>query len=65
MFDLLLRNGRIVDGTGQTWYRASLGITKDIVTIIKGETSQVEAAKVIDVSDSVICPGFILSLIHI
>ena len=59
MFDLLLRNGRIVDGTGQTWYRASLGITKDIVTIIKGETSQVEAARVIDVSDSVICPGFI------
>ena len=59
MFDLLLRNGRIVDGTGQTWYRASLGITGDIITIIKGETSQAEAARVIDVADSVICPGFI------
>ena len=64
MFDFLLRNGRIVDGTGQTWYRASLGITKDIVTIIKGETSQVEAARVIDVSDSVICPGFIAMHSH-
>ena len=59
MFDLLLRNGRIVDGTGQTWFRASLGITGDTVTIIKGDTSRVEAGRVLDVTDSVVCPGFI------
>ena len=59
MFDLLLKNGRIVDGTGQTWFRASLGITEDIVTVLKGDTSQVEVGRVIDVEGSVICPGFI------
>ena len=59
MFDLLLKNGRIVDGTGQTWFRASLGVTGDIVTVLKGDTSQVQAGRVIDVAGSVVCPGFI------
>ncbi|MDA0264945.1 MAG: D-aminoacylase [Chloroflexi bacterium] len=59
MFDLLLRNGRIVDGTGQTWFRASLGITGEAVTVVRGDTSQVQAGRVIDVDGSVICPGFI------
>ena len=59
MFDLLLRNGRIVDGTGQTWFRASLGITGDTLTVVRGDTSQVQAGRVIDVAGSVVCPGFI------
>ena len=59
MVDLLLRNGRIIDGTGQTWYRGSVGITGDSVAIVRGDSSQVEAGRVIDVAGSVICPGFI------
>ncbi len=59
MFDILLLNGRIIDGTGQTWYRASLGITGDTVTVIRGDASQVQAGRVLDAGDSVICPGFI------
>ncbi len=59
MFDLLPRNGRIVDGTGQTWFRASLGITGDTVTVLKGDTSQVQAGRIIDVAGSIVCPGFI------
>ena len=43
MFDLLLKNGRIIDGTGQTWFRASLGITDDYVTVVHGDTSQLPA----------------------
>ena len=61
MFDLLIRNGRIIDGTGQTWFRASLGITDDYVTVIHGDTSQLTAGRVIDAAGSMIC----LSLIHI
>jgi hypothetical protein len=26
-FDVLIRNGRILDGTGNPWYRADIGIT--------------------------------------
>ena len=59
MFDLLIRNGRIVDGTGQTWFRASLGIMGDVVTVLKGDTSGILAGRIIDVEGSMICPGFI------
>jgi len=59
MFDLLIKNGRIVDGTGQTWFRAGVAVSGDAVQIIRGDTSAVEAAQVIDAGGSVVCPGFI------
>ena len=59
MFDLFLRNGRIIDGTGQTWYRGGVGITGDSVTIVRSGDDAVEAGHTIDVGGSVICPGFI------
>ena len=33
-FDVLITNGRIVDGTGAPWYRADVGITGDRITAI-------------------------------
>ena len=59
MPDLLIKNGRVVDGTGQTWFRAGIGVTGDEVTIIRGDTSSVQADRVIDASGYVVCPGFI------
>ena len=59
MFDLLITNGRIIDGTGQTWFRASLGITDNYITVIKGDTSHLTAGRVIDAAGSIVCPGFI------
>ena len=59
MFDIFLRNGRIIDGTGQTWFRGGVGITGDSVTIVRSGESDVEAGRIIDVGGSVICPGFI------
>ena len=59
MFDLFLRNGRIIDGTGQTWYRGGIGITGDSVTLVRSGDDSIEAARIIDVAESVICPGFI------
>ena len=43
----------------QTWFRASLAVTGDEVTIIRGDTSEVQAGRVIDASGYVVCPGFI------
>ena len=59
MFDLLIRDGRIIDGTGQTWFRGSVGVTGNTITVLRGDTSAVDAARVIDAEDSVVCPGFI------
>ena len=61
MFDVLIQNGRVVDGTGQTWFRASVGITDGTVTLLRGDTSSHarESSRVIDASNYVVCPGFI------
>ena len=59
MFDVLIRNGRIIDGTGQTWFRGSIGVSGDSLTVIRGDTSSLEDGRVIDASDYVVCPGFI------
>ena len=59
MFDVFLRNGRIIDGTGQTWFRGGVGITGDTVTIVRSGEDDVKAGRTIDVNGSVICPGFI------
>ena len=59
MFDLLIQNGRIIDGTGQTWFRGSVGIAGDTLSVLRGDTAAVAAGRVIDAADAVVCPGFI------
>jgi N-acyl-D-aspartate/D-glutamate deacylase len=57
-FDLVLRGGRIVDGTGNPWYRADLGIRNGVIAAI-GELRGRPAARSIDLRDEVVTPGFI------
>ena len=59
MFDLLIKDGRVIDGTGQSPFHAGVGISGDEVTIVEGDTSSLQAARVIDGSGYVVCPGFI------
>src|SRR5262245_35896332 len=57
-FDLLSRNGRIVDGTGSPWYRGDLAVRGD--TIVKmAPRIDTPAARVIDAGGKVVAPGFI------
>ncbi len=57
-YDLLLRNGRIVDGTGSPWYRADLGIRGDTIARIAPSIDE-PAKRTIDVAGQVLAPGFI------
>jgi N-acyl-D-amino-acid deacylase len=57
-FDVLITNGRVVDGTGAPWYRADVGITGDRITAI-GQLANREARTRIDASNLVVAPGFI------
>ena len=57
-YDLVLRNARIVDGTGNPWFRADLAVRGDtIVHIAPAITAP--ATRVIDVKGAVVAPGFI------
>ena len=57
-FDVLIRNGRIVDGTGAPWFRADIGISADRISAI-GHLEGFQAATTIDATDLVVAPGFI------
>ncbi len=57
-FDLLIRHGRLLDGTGNPWRRADIGINGDRVVAV-GALSPAAAARVIDAADRIVAPGFI------
>jgi len=63
MFDLVLKNGKVVDGTGNPWYMADIGIKDEKIARI-GVIPVDEAASVIDAEGLVISPGFIDSHSH-
>lgn len=57
-FDLLIRNGRVVDGTGNPSFLADVGIRDRKIAAI-GRLTQRTAARTIDASGLVVAPGFI------
>jgi N-acyl-D-amino-acid deacylase len=57
-FDLVLRHGRIVDGTGSPWYVADVAIRGDAIVKIAPAIAD-PASRVIDVHGQVVAPGFI------
>ena len=57
MYDLIIRNGTVVDGTGLPRYRADVGVTGDRITAI-GRIAERGKAE-IDATGQVVTPGFI------
>ena len=57
-YDLLIRNGRIVDGSGRPAYSADLAVKGDRIVKI-GNLSQATATRVVDARGLVVSPGFI------
>jgi N-acyl-D-amino-acid deacylase len=56
--DLLIRNGRVLDGTGNPWFPADVAV-KDGRIVAVGRLGSVQAATVIDASGKYVTPGFI------
>ncbi|HYI25673.1 MAG TPA: amidohydrolase family protein, partial [Thermomicrobiales bacterium] len=61
MTDVLIVNGRVVDGTGNPWFHADVAITGDRIERIAppGTIDRAGAGTVIDASGQVVAPGFI------
>jgi N-acyl-D-amino-acid deacylase len=58
VLDLLLRGGRVIDGAGNSWYRADVGIAGDRVAAV-GRLGTEPATRTIDVDGLFVCPGFV------
>jgi len=57
-FDIVIKNGIVIDGVNSSGYRADLGITGDRIQAIEKSLSK-QAKLFIDASQKIVCPGFI------
>ena len=58
VFDVVITNGHIIDGTGSPWYSGDLGIRDGHVAAI-GNLSDAPRKRTIDAAGKVVAPGFI------
>ncbi len=63
-YDVLITNARIVDGTGNPWYRGSVAIVGDRIAYVGPSIAGLTAQRVIDANGQVVAPGFIDMLGH-
>jgi N-acyl-D-aspartate/D-glutamate deacylase len=63
-FDLVIRNGRIVDGTGNPFFRADVGIAGGKIRLIAKGIDPGRAGRVVEAEHRVVCPGFIDTHTH-
>lgn len=57
-YDLIIRGGRIIDGTGNAWFRGDIAIQGEMIAAM-GKLDNALAKRVIDVKELIVAPGFI------
>src|SRR5688572_31022281 len=57
-YDMVIHNGRIIDGTGSPWYSGDLGIRDGRIAAI-GRLEGAKAKQTVDARGEVVAPGFI------
>ncbi len=58
MFDVLIKNGIVIDGTGEPMYRADIGINEEKISKI-GQLQNERGKVEIDANGLLVCPGFV------
>ncbi len=58
MYDVLVKNGHVMDGCGNPWFKADVGI-KDGKIVSIGKLNDALAAETIDAAGHIVSPGFI------
>ena len=59
MHDLVIRNGRVVDGTGAPARRADVAVDNGVITAVGAVPADAEAREVIDAAGMIVTPGFV------
>ncbi len=57
-YDLIIRNGHIIDGSGNPWYAADVAVSEDRIVAI-GDLREAHAKREIDAKGRIVSPGFI------
>lgn len=57
-YDVLIRGARVLDGTGNPWYFADVGISGDRIAAV-GDLGEATAARTVDATGLYLAPGFI------
>lgn len=57
-FDVAIKNARIIDGTGNPWFKGDIGIKNGRIAKI-GVISENEAKEIVDAKNQIVAPGFI------
>src|SRR5205085_9244171 len=57
-FDIVIRGGHVVDGTGSPWFAADIGIKGDTITAISSHLDTT-GARVLDAIGLIVAPGFV------
>jgi len=57
-FDLVIKNGLIIDGTGNPWFKAKIAIRNERIVKV-GAVNENQAKRVIDAQNLIVAPGFI------
>lgn len=57
MYDLVIRRGRIVSGTGNPWFRGDIAVQDGLIARVGSVTGS--AREVIEAAGKVVCPAFI------
>jgi N-acyl-D-amino-acid deacylase len=58
-YDVLIRNGRVMDGSGNPWTYADVAITGDKIALIGRAPAGATAKRTIDAANLIVAPGFI------
>ena len=56
-FDYLIRNGRVVDGSGNPWVYADVGIIGDRIVFVGHADASLVAKRTIDARGLIVAPG--------
>jgi N-acyl-D-aspartate/D-glutamate deacylase len=57
-YDVVIRNGRVLDGSGNPWFRADVGLRGDRVAVV-GDLSDARGREEVDATGLFVAPGFI------
>jgi N-acyl-D-amino-acid deacylase len=57
-YDILIRNGRVLDGTGTPWFYADIAVSNDRIVAV-GNLAGARARRVVDATGLYVAPGFI------